>query len=147
MIHHFLKINICLHGLSFFASIQSFNCYCICRTWTHKTKSSQGCSETLWREILFIRCLNKKRNCCGVWGKVIQIWNVYRSGEVYDCELICFFIRFKCQEEPNTLSKLLNAVKWASHKDVAQVTLQCDSWNLVFLINKDTWIVMYTLAT
>ena len=39
--------------------------------------------------------------------------------------MLCDVNRFKCQEEPHTLSKLLNAIKWSSHKDVSQVCIQC----------------------
>ena len=41
--------------------------------------------------------------------------------------------RFKCQEEPHTLPKLLNAIKWSSHKDVAQVcTCICCSVSMYY---------------
>ena len=45
----------------------------------------------------------------------------------YHCSLWMLYDvnRFKCQEEPHTLSKLLNAIKWSSHKDVSQVCIQC----------------------
>ena len=41
--------------------------------------------------------------------------------------------RFKCQEEPHTLPKLLNAIKWSSHKDVSQVcTCICCSMSMYY---------------